>query len=95
MTRQTKKATAALDAATLLGEVALVRSSIWMNGKKKIAAIVTDASTDPAFLPDGAIALVALTCFPPGVPSRMMLDVPLYPAPVDESALPAAWLKNG
>lgn len=94
MTRQTKKAVAALDAATLLGAVALVRSSIWMNGKKKIAAIVTDATTDATFLPDGAIALVSLTCFPPGVTSRMMLDVPLYPKDLGESTLPLAWLKS-
>jgi hypothetical protein len=94
MTRQTKKAVAAIDAATLLGEVALVRSSIWMNGRKKVAAIVTDATTDPVLLPDGAVALVSLTAFPPGAPSRMMVDVPLYPAPVDESILPAAWLRQ-
>lgn len=95
MTRQTKKAVAALDAATLLGEVALVRSSIWMNGKKKVAAIVTDAITDATLLPDGAVALVSLTCFPPGAPSRMMLDVPLYPKDLNDSTLPLAWLKTG
>lgn len=94
MTRQTKKAVAAIDAATLLGEVALVRAALWMNGRKKVAAIVTDAITDAALLPDGAVALVSLTAFPAGAASRMMQDVPLYPAPVDESILPAAWLKR-
>ena len=94
MSKQPKKAVAAIDAATLLGEIALVRSSIWMNGRKKVAAIVTDAITDAALLPEGAVALVSLTAFPAGAASRMMQDVPLYPAAVDESVLPAAWLKQ-
>jgi hypothetical protein len=94
MTRQTKKAVAAIDAATLLGEVALVRSSIWMNGRRKVAAIVTDATTDAVLLPEGAVALVSLTAFPPGAPSRMMVDVPLYPKDLDDSTLPLAWIKS-
>lgn len=89
MARQTKKT----DAAALLGEVALVRSPIWQNGRALVAAIVTDATTDAALLPEEAVALVSLTAFAPGAPSRMMRDVPLYAGPRDESALPAAWIK--
>ncbi len=94
MSRTTKKAIAAVDAADLLGETALVRSQIWQNGRTVIAAIITEATTDPIFLPEGAAALVSLTAFPPGQPSRMMRDVPLYAGPRDESTLPASWVKR-
>lgn len=83
-----------IDADALIGETALVRSSIWQNGNRKVAAIITDATADEALLPEGAAALVSLTAFPPGAPSRMMRDVPLYRAPQSESTLPAAWLKS-
>lgn len=89
MARPPKK----IDADTLIGETALVRSSIWQNGTRKVAAIITDATTDEALLPDGAVALVSLTAFPPGAPSRMMRDVPFFASPRDESSLPAAWVK--
>jgi hypothetical protein len=90
MARPLKK----IDADALIGEIALVRSSIWQNGTRKVAAIITDATADEALLPAGAVALVSLTAFPPGAPSRMMRDVPFYAAPRDESALPAAWIKS-
>lgn len=89
MARPPKK----IDADVLIGENAIVRSSIWQNGTRKVAAIITDATTDEALLPEGAVALVSLTAFPPGAPSRMMRDVPFYAAPRDESSLPAAWTK--
>lgn len=94
MARPIKKTVETLDADALIGEIALVRSSIWQNGQRKVAAIVTDATADAALLPEGAIALVSLTAFPPGSASRMMRDVPLYPSAVDEGVLPAAWLKR-
>ncbi|SEI42282.1 hypothetical protein [Paraburkholderia diazotrophica] len=90
MARATKK----IDADALVGEIALMRSSIWQNGKRKVAAIITDATTDAALLPEKAIALVSVTAFPAGAPSRLMLDVPLYDGPQDGEALPAAWLKR-
>jgi hypothetical protein len=83
-----------IDADALIGETALVRSSIWQNGTRKVAAIITEATTDEALLPEGAVALVSLTAFPPGSPSRMMRDVPFYAAPRDERSLPAAWVKS-
>lgn len=91
MARPTNKK---IDADALLGEIAIVRSSIWNNGQRKVAAIVTDATTDAALLPDGAIALVSLTAFPPGSASRMLRDVALYPNAADEATLPAAWIKS-
>lgn len=94
MSRTPKKAVAAVDAADLVGETALVRSPIWQNGRIVVAAIITEATTDPAFLPEGVAALVSLTAFPPSQPSRMMRDVPLYPGQRDESMLPAAWVKQ-
>jgi len=90
MARPSKK----IDADALVGEIALMRSSIWQNGKKAVAAIITDATTDEALLPEGAVALVSLTAFPPGAPSSMMRDVPLYATARDESSLPAAWVKQ-
>jgi hypothetical protein len=93
MSRTPKKAVAAVDAADLVGETALVRSQIWQNGKTVVAAIITEATTDPLFLRDEMIALVSLTAFPPGQPSRMMRDVPLYAENRDESTLPATWVK--
>ena len=93
MARKPQTARPALDAADLLGETALVRSQIWQNGRVMVAAIITEATTDPVFLPEGAAALVSLTAFPPGMPSRMMRDVPLYAEPRDESILPATWVK--
>ncbi|VWD12371.1 hypothetical protein BLA18628_03295 [Burkholderia aenigmatica] len=78
----------------LLADVALVRSLLWLNGKRKVAAIITDATVDPALLPENAIALVSVTAFAPGAPSRMMVDVPLYVADPGTDVLPAAWLKR-
>lgn len=90
MARQTKK----IAADALVGETALVRAAIWQNGRVAVAAIVTEATTDAAILPEDAVALVSLTAFAPGVPSRTMRDVPLYAAPRDDAALPACWLKQ-
>lgn len=89
MARPAKK----IDAAAVIGEVALVRAAIWQNGRTTVAAIVTEATTDAALLPKDAVALVSLTAFPAGSPSRVMRDVPLYGAPRDENAVPASWLK--
>jgi hypothetical protein len=97
MSRSAKKVVEmveAIDADSLLGSIALVRAAIWQNGQRKVAAIVTDATSDAALLPEGAISLVSLTAFPPGAASRMMRDVPLYASPVDETSLPAAWIKR-
>lgn len=84
-----------LDADALLGEVALIRSAIWNNGTRRVAALVTSATTDPALLPDGAVALVSVTAFPAGGASRLMIDIPLYPREPQIDVLPAAWLKRG
>ncbi len=89
MARPSKK----IDADALVGEIALMRSSIWQNGKRKVAAIITDATTDAALLPDKAIALVSVTAFAPGVPSRLVRDVPLYEGPQGDDVTPSAWLK--
>ncbi|MBB5444637.1 MULTISPECIES: hypothetical protein [unclassified Paraburkholderia] len=77
-----------------MGELALMRSAIWQNGKKAVAVIITDATTDQALLPEKVIALVSMTAFPVGAPSRLMRDVPLYDGPPDGDVLPAAWLKR-
>ncbi|NVI06363.1 hypothetical protein FSB64_21850 [Paraburkholderia sp. JPY454] len=90
MARPSKK----IDADALVGEIALMRSSIWQNGKVKVAAIITEATTDAALLPENAIALVSMTAFPAGAPSRIMRDVPLYAADPEDAALPSAWLKR-
>lgn len=89
-----KNADTAIDADALIGEVAIVRSAIWLNGNRKVAAIITEATTDPVFLPERAIALVSLSAFAPNAPSRMMRDIPLYAMAQDEKFLPCAWLKN-
>lgn len=84
-----------IDADALLGEVALIRSAIWNNGARRVAALVTGATTDAALLPDGAVALVSVTAFPAGCASRLMVDIPLYPREPNSGVLPAAWLKGG
>jgi hypothetical protein len=90
MARATKK----LDADALLGEIVFVRSPIWQNGQRRVPAIITDATVDAVLLPERAIALVALTAFPPNSPSRTMLDIPLYRFDPDKSTIPAAWPKK-
>lgn len=97
MARSPKKAEAiapTISIDELLAESALVRSSLWLNGKRKVAAIIADATIDPALLPENALALVSITAFPPGAPSRMMVDVPLYAIDPGADVLPAAWLKK-
>ncbi|WP_321944692.1 hypothetical protein [Burkholderia cenocepacia] len=97
MARPPKKAEAnapKISIDELLAESALVRSPLWLNGKRKVAAIIADATVDPALLPPNAIALVSVTAFAPGAPSRMMVDVPLYAADPGADVLPAAWLKT-
>lgn len=84
-----------IDADALLGEVALIRSAIWHNGARRVAALVTAATTDVALLPEGAVAIVSVTAFPAGAPSRLMIDIPLYQRDPKDGALPAAWLKRG
>jgi hypothetical protein len=90
MARPTKK----IDTDTLIGETALVRAPLWQNGRVVVAAIISDATTDPALLPKGAIALVSLTAFPAGAPSRAMRDLPLYPSAQGDLVLPSVWLKS-
>ncbi|WP_241300502.1 hypothetical protein [Burkholderia stabilis] len=90
MARPPKK----IDADALVGEIALMRSPIWQNGKKVVAAIITEATSDAALLPEKAVALVSATAFPVGSPSRLMRDIPLYDGPQDGDVLPAAWLKR-
>jgi hypothetical protein len=90
MARPSKK----IDADALVGEIALMRSSIWQNGKRQVAAIITDATTDAALLPENAIALVSLTAFAPGAPSRLVRDVPLYEGPQADDVMPSVWLKG-
>ena len=70
-----------------------MRSSIWQNGNKKVAAIITEATTDAALLPEKAIALVSVTAFPAGAMSRLMRDVPLYRGDPESTVSQAAWLK--
>ncbi|WP_419692228.1 hypothetical protein ACN262_08485 [Burkholderia gladioli] len=97
MARSPKKAEAnspQISIDELLAEAALVRSALWMNGKRKVAAIVAEATIDSALLPENALALVSVTAFPPGAPSRTMADVPLYAADPGPDVLPAAWLKR-
>lgn len=89
MARPSKK----IDADALVGEIALMRSSIWQNGKRKVAAVITDATTDAALLPEKAIAVVSLAAFPPFAPTQLMRDVPLYPGDQGDVAIPCAWLK--
>lgn len=83
------------EADALIGCTVLMRSSLWNNGKRKVAAIVSDATTDEALLPERAIALVSVTAFPPGAPSRIVVDVPLYEADRGDAVLPSACMKAG
>ena len=39
--------------------------------------------------------MVSVTAFPPGAPSRILIDVPLYARAPAEGVFPAAWLKRG
>ncbi|MCQ4437418.1 hypothetical protein NO135_20705, partial [Clostridioides difficile] len=97
MARSPKKVEASapkISADELLAEVALVRSPLWLNGKRKVAAMIADAIVDLALLPENAIALVSLTAFAPSAPSRTMIDVPLYAEDPGPDVLPAAWLKK-
>ncbi|MCA8466947.1 hypothetical protein [Burkholderia cepacia] len=97
MARSPKKAEASAPQVSideLLAEPALVRSPLWLNGRRKVAAIIADATVDPALLPENAIALVSLTAFAPSAPSRTMVDVPLYAEDPGPDVLPAAWLKK-
>lgn len=89
MARPTRK----IDADALIGCTVLIRSPLWNNGKRKVAAIVSDATTDQALLPERAIALVSVTAFPPGAPSRMVIDVPLYETDRGDAVLASACLK--
>ncbi|HTH61716.1 MAG TPA: hypothetical protein VL689_16365 [Paraburkholderia sp.] len=83
-----------VDPDALLGAVALMRSAIWQNGKIKVPALITEATTDAALLPDKAIALVSVTAFPAGAMSRLMRDVPLYRSDPGATESQAAWLKQ-
>lgn len=93
MTRSSKKAAAAVDVSDLVGEIVLVRSSLWMNGRRKVAAVVTGIEEASFGLGD-ALAVVSVTAFPPGSPSRTMGDVPLYASEPAAEVVPAAWLRR-
>ncbi len=90
---KTAKSNAASAAVELTGEVVLMRSALWMNGRRTVAAIVTGIE-EADFGLAGALAIVSVTAFAPGAPSRMMRDVPLYASDPGDSILPAAWPKN-
>lgn len=75
---------------TLVGETVLMRSSLWMNGRRTVAAIVTGIEETSFGLGD-ALAVVSVTAFPPGSPSRTMGDVPLFASEPGPDVIPAAW----
>ncbi|KWR88780.1 hypothetical protein [Cupriavidus sp. IDO] len=75
---------------TLIGETVLMRSSLWLNGRRTVAAIVTGIEEE-SFGLGGALAIVSVTAFPPGSPSRTMGDVPLYATEPESDVIPAAW----
>lgn len=77
---------------TLVGATVLMRSSLWMNGKRTVAGILTGVEETNFGLGD-ALAIVSVTAFPPGSPSRTMGDVPLYTEDPGEKVVPAAWLR--
>lgn len=83
-----------VEASVLIGEIALVRSAKWLNGNRDVAAIITDATVDPALLPDGAIALVSVVAFAPGSTGSAAVDLPLYDGAPRVSGSPAAFLKT-
>lgn len=93
MTRSSKKAAPAVEVDDLVGEAVLVRSSLWMNGRRKVAAIVTGVE-EASFGLGEALAIVSVTAFPPGSPSRTMSDVPLYASEPAAEVIPAAWLRR-
>lgn len=78
---------------TLVGATVLMRSSLWMNGRRTVAGILTAVEETNFGLGD-AQAIVSVTAFPPGSPSRTMGDVPLYAEDPGEGVIPAAWLRS-
>lgn len=89
---KTAKSNAASAAGELTGEIVLMRSALWMNGRRAVAAIVTGIE-EADFGLAGALAIVSVTAFPPGAPSRMMRDVPLFEKEPPAEVIPAAWFK--
>ncbi|MCY0854325.1 hypothetical protein [Cupriavidus sp. D39] len=89
---KTAKSNAASAAAELIGETVLMRSALWLNGRRMVAAIVTGIE-EAEFALAGALAIVSVTAFPPGAPSRMMHDVPLFEKEPPAEVIPAAWRK--
>ncbi|MCP3017975.1 hypothetical protein [Cupriavidus basilensis] len=89
---KTAKSNAASAAGELTGEVVLMRSALWMNGRRAVAAIITGIE-EAEFGLAGAVAIVSATAFPPGAPSRMMRDVPLFEKEPAAEVIPAAWFK--
>lgn len=77
---------------SLIGATVLMRSSLWMNGKRIVAGILTGIEETNFGLGD-AQAIVSVAAFPPGSPSRTMGDVPLYAEDPGEGVIPAAWLR--
>lgn len=93
MARKDKPPMAKQAMPLLIGEIVLMRSSVWLNGRRQVAALVTGMDLDQGLIPENAMAVVSLTAFPPGAPSRIMQDVPLYQSEPAADVLPAAWLK--
>ncbi len=94
-TAKTERAAASnegVSSVSLVGTTVLMRSALWMNGKRTVAAIVTGVEEASFGLGD-ALAIVSVTAFPPGSPSRTMGDVPLYAAEPGADVIPAAWLR--
>lgn len=94
MARKEKQLVAKQPLPVLIGEMVLMRSAVWLNGRRQVAALVTGMDLDPGLIPENAVAVVSLTAFPPGAPSRIMQDIPLFPSEPSPDVLPAAWLKT-
>ena len=75
-----------------LGRTVFMRSAVWNNGKRIVAAIVTGVDDASEVELNGAEFIVSVTAFPPGMPSRIMQQVPLFlRQPADDNLL-CAWM---
>lgn len=88
MSRQAKTAK-----TSLLGVTVLMRSAVWLNGQREVAAIVTGIE-ETEFALEGALAVVTVTAFPPGAPSRFIREVPVFAKEPAEDIVPAAWIRR-
>lgn len=74
-----------------LGQTILMRSQIWQNGRRTVAAIVTGVDQVSEIELGAADYIVSATAFPPGLPSRMLQCVPLFAKEPGADVVPAAW----